>query len=100
MGIFMMISHLLLTVVAGVGVFSFSGSYLMEVAAAVAVCESARRSPAAALLLYPLIEYLFNGGSLTAYSAITIAISLVQIAVVLYASANRTSKTREVAYLF
>jgi len=76
---FFLLSNTALTIIVGMGIYSFSNSLLWAVIGAFSVTGSATANPIFALLAYPAIEYFFNNGNLTIYSGLSIGITVLQM---------------------
>jgi hypothetical protein len=84
MAAFFLITNTLLSVLVGLGIYSFSQSILWAVIGAMLVTGSASANPIFAFLAYPAIEYFFNHGNLTIYSALTVGLTVIQLAFTIY----------------
>jgi hypothetical protein len=83
-------ANLAVSIAAGLGIYSFSGSWLWAVVGSVALTGTARANPLLALGAYPAVE-LFFGNGLSIYSAVIVGITAIQMAFVfgMAASAER-----------
>lgn len=81
MGIFFMITNTILTLVIGMGIYSFSHSIFWAVSGAfVLMSGSVAGSPILALIAYPIVEWIFSKNGLSIYSAMSVGITLFQMA--------------------
>ena len=87
---FNLILNTALTVLAGLGIYSFSNSLVGAVVGALLITGSATANPIFALLAYPAVEYFFNDGHLTIYSALIVGLTLVQMAVVFFVASKHS----------
>ena len=76
---FFLLTNTALTIIVGMGIYSFSNSILWSVIGALAVTGSGSANPIFALLAYPAIEYFFNNGNLTVYSGLSVGITVLQM---------------------
>jgi len=76
---FFLLTNTALTIIVGMGIHSFSNSLIWAVIGALAVTGSASANPIFALFAYPAIEYFFNNGNLTVYSALSVGITAIQM---------------------
>jgi len=83
MSVFFIISNIALTAIVGIGIYSFSGNIFWAVIGASIITGSASANPIFALIAYPAIEYFFNNGNLTIFSAFTVGITIIQMIVVM-----------------
>ena len=79
---FFIISNTILTLLVGMGIHSFSDSFIWALVGALAITGSASANPIFALLAYPAVEFFFNDAGLTIYSALVVGLTVVQIVVV------------------
>ena len=87
--VFNILANTALTVLAALGIYSFSDSFLWAGVGALAITGSATANPIFSLLAYPAVEFFFNDAGLTIYSALIVALTVVQMGVVfLVASKN------------
>jgi hypothetical protein len=84
MAAFILITNTALTILVGLGIYSFSQSILWAAIGAMLVTGSASANPIFALLAYPAIEYFFNHGNLTIYSTLTVGLSIIQLIFTIY----------------
>ena len=84
MTFFFMLTNLALTIIVGLGIYSFSESIVWTIIGAFVITGSASANPIFALLAYPAIEYFFNDDGLTIYSAIVVGITIVQMSFAIY----------------
>ena len=73
---FFLLTNTSLSIVTGMGIYSFSGSIFWAVAGALLITGSASANPIFALLGYPAVELIFNNGDLTIYAAASVGIDL------------------------
>jgi hypothetical protein len=90
MPLFFISTNTALTIIVALGIHSFSESWLLSIIGALVITGSASANPIFALLAYPAIEYFFNKAGLTIYSALTVGITLSQLAFVYLAVKNST----------
>lgn len=88
MGIFFIVSNTILTLLAAFGIYSFSHSVLWAILGALVITGSASANPLFALLAYPAVEYFFNNGHLTIFSAMIVGITLIQMIIIFIVSAR------------
>lgn len=91
MAAFFLLTNFALTIIVGLGVYSFSHSILWSVVGAFLVTGSAAANPIFALLAYPVIEYFFNHGNLIIYSGLTVALTIVQFGFTVYLASKSES---------
>jgi len=87
--VFAILTNLALTILVGLGIHSFSGNILYAIVGALIITGSASANPIFALLGYPAVEFFFNDGNLTIYSAATVAITLAQLAFIIWWSNSK-----------
>lgn len=88
MTIFFILTNLALTIIVGMGIYSFNESITWAIIWPLVITGSASANPIFALLAYPTVEYFFNDSGLTIYSAIVIGITVVQMGFIFYRTAN------------
>jgi len=91
MGAFFILTNLALTIIVGAGIYSFSESWIWAIVGALVITGSASANPIFALLAYPAIEYFFNNGQLTMYSALSVGINVTQMAFIYLIVKNENS---------
>lgn len=90
MGTLILVSNLVVTIAAGLGIYSFSSSVFWAAVGAFLLGGSARATPWLALVSYPAVEYFFGNG-LTIYSAIVVGITLLQFGMALGVASSQRS---------
>ena len=80
---FFLLTNTALTIIVGMGIYSFSGSIFWAVVGALIITGSVSANPLFALLGYPGVELIFNNGDLTIYAAASVGITAVQMGYVL-----------------
>lgn len=78
MGIFLIISNIVLMIVVALGIYGFSNSFLWAGIGAFIISSASSQNPLYALFAYPVVEYFFNDGHLTIFSVITVGVTLLQ----------------------
>lgn len=90
--LFFLLTNAALTLVVGLGIYSFSQSLLWAIVGALAITGAASANPIFAFLAYPAVEYFFNGGNLTKYSAISLGLNGAQLALIVYMVVSESRK--------
>ena len=91
--LFFLSTNLALTLIVGVGIFSFTQNIFWAILGSLIITGAASATPLFAFVAYPAIEYFFNDGTLTIYSALSVGINAIQLLVAMYISSKKSRDT-------